>query len=39
MIDLLKELLVCAAVPAAQVIGLGVLGYLLRVDRKPKGSA
>ena len=39
MIDLLKQLLVCAAVPAAQIIGLAVLGYLLRVDRKPKGGA
>ncbi len=39
MIDLFKELLVCAAVPAAQIIGPGVLGYLLRVDRKRKGGA
>jgi hypothetical protein len=32
------ELLYCAAFPVLQIIGLVVIGYVLRVDRKPKGG-
>lgn len=32
------DILLAAAVPAAQLAGLVVLGLIFRVDRKPKGG-
>ncbi len=35
---MMGEFLLCL-VPVGQVLGLVVLGYVLRVDRKPKGGS
>ena len=32
------ELLICAAFPVCQLLGLVIIGYVFRVDRNPKGG-
>ena len=39
MTETLHEILLCAAFPACQILGLVVLGLMFPVDRKPKGGA
>jgi len=34
----MSELLLCAAFPVCQILGLLAIGLLLRVDRKSKGG-
>jgi len=35
---MMSELLLCAAFPVCQILGLLAIGLLLRVDRKSKGG-